>query len=183
MRRKKAMTTEQIKDVLDKHMKWLNDEDSGEKANLHGANLHGADLSWADLSGADLSKANLHGANLIGADLSKANLHGANLIGANLHGANLIGANLIGANLRGADLNKANLSEANLIGANIDFSCWPLWCGSIGAIVDVKIIHQLAFHLCAVECNNAEWRELRKLLLPLANKFGRVGKNVIALEE
>jgi uncharacterized protein YjbI with pentapeptide repeats len=142
------MTQDELQIVLDKHVKWLNDEDGGEKASLIEANLR-----WADLS--------------------RANLSLANLSGADLSGANLSGANLIGANLRGA----------NLSGANIDFSCWPLWCGSIGAIVDVKIIHQLAFHLCAVECNNAEWRELRKLLLPLANKFGRVGKNVIALEE
>lgn len=41
------MTQETIKDVLDKHKKWINNEDGGEKANLSGANLSGADLSGA----------------------------------------------------------------------------------------------------------------------------------------
>lgn len=34
------------------------------------------------------------------------------------------------ANLREADLWRADLGEANL-----DYSCWPLWCGSLGVRV------------------------------------------------
>lgn len=97
--------------------------------------------------------------------------------------ADLSGAFLSNADLSRADLHKAFLSNADLSGANIDYSCWPLWCGSIGVTVDVKIIHQLAFHLCAVNCDDAEWIELRKQLLPFANKFHRVGRDVKALEE
>ena len=66
-----------IKKILEKHTKWLNNEADGEMANL----------IWADLSGANLSKADLSGANLIWADLSKADLSGANLSGADLSGA------------------------------------------------------------------------------------------------
>ena len=76
-----------IKKILDKHLKWLRDENGGERANLSRA-----DLSWADLSGADLS-----GANLSWADLSRADLSGANLSRANLSWADLSRANLSGA--------------------------------------------------------------------------------------
>ena len=48
------MTSEEIKDVLDLHQKWINGEDGGKRANLRGANLREADLRWANLRGADL---------------------------------------------------------------------------------------------------------------------------------
>ena len=63
------MTSEEIKKVLALHKKWLNDEDSGERANLSEADLRGAALSWADLSRAVLSEAGLSGADLSWADL------------------------------------------------------------------------------------------------------------------
>ena len=78
-----------LNEILEKHLKWLNDENGGERANLSGANLYRANLYRADLSGADLSGANLSGANLSGANLYRADLSGANLYGANLYGANL----------------------------------------------------------------------------------------------
>ena len=124
----------QIKEILEKHKKWLHNDKEGEranlseanlsKANLYGANLSVADLSGAYLFGADLSKANLSGANLSEADLSWANLFGANLSGANLSRANLYGAylsmaDLSWANLSEADLSWANLSRANLSRANL----------------------------------------------------------------
>ena len=93
-----------LKETLELHKKWLNDEPDGVKANLSDANLRGADLS----------DANLRGANLRGADLSYADLSDANLSYANLRGADLSDANLRGANLRGADLSYADLSDANL---------------------------------------------------------------------
>ena len=68
------MTSEEIKKVLDLHKKWLNNEQSGGRANLSGADLREANLSGANLRGADLCKANLSWA-----ELSKANLSGANL--------------------------------------------------------------------------------------------------------
>ena len=77
----------ELKEVLEKHRKWLTDEEGGECADLSGA-----DLSWADPSGANLSCANLSGANLSEADLSGANLSWADLSGANLSGADLSGA-------------------------------------------------------------------------------------------
>ena len=86
-RKKKGLSREdleELKEVLEKHRKWLTGEEGGECANLSCANLSGADLSRVDLSEADLSRANLSGANLSCASLSEADLSGANLSGANL---------------------------------------------------------------------------------------------------
>ena len=118
------MDKQELKNILDKHLKWIRGENGGKRANLFGANLFGANLSGANLFVADLSRANLFGANLSGADLSGANLSGANLSRANLSGANLFvadlsGANLFGANLSGANLSRADLSRANLFGADL----------------------------------------------------------------
>ena len=61
------MDVNKLKDVLDKHLKWLRDEDGGERASLYGADLSGAILYGANLSRADLSGAILYGADLSGA--------------------------------------------------------------------------------------------------------------------
>jgi uncharacterized protein YjbI with pentapeptide repeats len=118
------ITPKELKSILDRHAKWLDDGEGGERANLSEANLSGADLSRANLSWTNLSKANLLGAdlskaNLSEADLSEANLSEANLSRANLSWTNLSGADLAGANLSGADLSGANLSQANLSEANL----------------------------------------------------------------
>ena len=82
----RELTKEEI-EVLQRHAKWLKNEEGGEKANLRGADLRGADLRDANLRGADLRGANLRDANLRGANLWDANLRGANLWDANLRGA------------------------------------------------------------------------------------------------
>ena len=111
------MDAKKLKDILDKHLKWLRGEDGGERANL--------------------SRANLLGANLFGADLSRANLFGADLSRANLSGANLSGANLFGANL-----SRANLSMASLFGADYIEKAknlfYPIACPEIGAFIGWK---------------------------------------------
>ena len=120
----KIISTEELKEILEKHKLWLqtryDDEPKGEQANLEEANLNGANLERANLEQANLYGANLYGANLNGANLERANLYGANLYGANLERANLEGAYLYGANLNGANLYRANLHGANLYGANLE---------------------------------------------------------------
>ena len=58
------MNKEELQEILEKHQKWLNDEEGGERANLSGANLRRSNLSGADLSRANLRRANLSYANL-----------------------------------------------------------------------------------------------------------------------
>ena len=107
---------------------------------------------------ANLSEADLRWANLKWVDLSRADLSGADLSGANLRWANLTRANLTRADLRCADLT----------GANLDYSVWPLWCGSNHVKVDAKIAAQLAAHFCAVECDDKEYQKARKAILKFA---------------
>ena len=100
------MDAEQLIEVLEKHEKWLNCEDDGEKVDLRFA-----DLRYADLRG------------------------------------------------------------ANLRGVNLDFSCWPLWCGSLDVIVDKRIAAQLAYHFCRIICDDEEVKAAQKALATLANQF------------
>ena len=143
------MTSDELKKVLELHYKWLNDESDGVKADLSDA-----DLSDADLRGADLRGADLRGADLRGADLSSANL-------------------------RGADLRGADLSSADLRGANLDFSCLPLWCGSLTANMDDKQVKQLLYHTLSIvkHSNNVSALLKEQLLtennLAIAKEFHR----------
>jgi hypothetical protein len=76
------MDADKLKEILEKHAKWLRNEDGGKWANLYGANLTWADLTGADLNRADLNRADLNRADLTGANLNRADLTGANLTGA-----------------------------------------------------------------------------------------------------
>lgn len=93
---------------------------------------------------------------------------------ADLYGADLSGADLSGANLRGADLYGADLR-----GADLDFSCWPLWCGSLHVKIDDRIAHQLIYHVCSAIISSPEVSDsikdvmLSQPVLDLANNFHR----------
>ena len=78
-----------LEKILEKHEKWLNKEEGGEKADLSYV-----DLSYANLKGVDLRHANLRGADLSYADLTNTNLRGADLRDVNLRHAILRFANL-----------------------------------------------------------------------------------------
>jgi len=171
----------QIKSKNGKILKKVNVE------TLQGANLEGADLRRANLEGADLQKtdlrwANLREANLYGADLEGANLYRANLQGANLEGADLRRANLEGANLQRANLYRANLygadlEGANLYRANVDFSCWPLSCGSFNITVDEKILYQLLFHIYNLKCDSPIFKLIKIAIKPFVEKSHLITKH------
>ena len=99
--------------------------------------------------------------------LNGAYLYRVDLSGASLYRVDLGGADLIGANLRRADLSRANL----------DYSNWPLWCGSLTAKIDKRLFVQLLYHVVRAG-QSVEDEEVRKFLdLPevirLANQFHR----------
>ena len=96
------------------------------------------------------------------------------LSGANLSDASLRGASLRGADLSDADLSDADLRGANLRGASLDFSCWPLWCGGLKVKVDKRLACQLAYHLCTMQCDDADYIQMRNSILDFANQFHRV---------
>ena len=108
-----------IKDVLFKHQKWLNNEESGEKADLRDADLCYADLRYADLRYADLRDADLCYADLRYADLRYANL--------------------CYADLRGADLCYA--TNVDKVYWNMYTAFYPLQCPETGSFVAYKKAH------------------------------------------
>lgn len=93
-----------------------------------------------------------------------------------LRWADLHEADLQGADLRKADLRKANLRKADLRGAELDYSAWPLWCGSLDVKVDVRIARQIAYHFCRLDCSDPEYLRARNLLIDFANGFHRVNE-------
>lgn len=94
------MKIKEIKEILEKHEKWLNCEEGGKRADFSEA-----DLCGANLSGVNLSSANFRGANLYGVDFS----------GANLYGVDFSGADLCEAYLENAELRRVNFSGAKNI--------------------------------------------------------------------
>ena len=136
--------TENLEEILRKHSLWLRNNPEGERADLRRADLRGANLYEADLRGADLREADLREVDLSGADL------------------------------RRADLSKAALRGATLHRTDLDYSAWPLWCGSLDVKVDVRIARQIAYHFCRLECDDPEYLEAKKLIKSFANKFHRV---------
>ena len=158
------MDKKELDYVISKHKEWING-DGGEYASLSNEDLRGASLSGANLSHADLS-----GADLSDADLSDADLRDANLKYANLRDADL----------KYADLTDADLRGANLRDTNIDYSCLPLWCGSLEAHFDDRQLVQIAYHLvkAGLQSKNASEETKKELskLIDFANKFHRVGE-------
>lgn len=127
-------------------------------------------MSDFDLSGIDFSNAILKNFNLQNTDLSFSNLSNTDLREANLKGANI----------SATSLHYANINDADLAGANLDYSCLPLWCGSLHANFDDRQIIQILYHcLSAVKFSKNVSDGLKeKLLTPdileICNRFHRV---------
>ena len=139
-----------LKEILEKHEIWLNEEQGGERADLRYADLRNADLSdtnlwnadlrYADLRYADLRYANLSDTNLIGANLTDADLRNTDLTGADLKDAYLKDADLRYADLRYADLRYADLRYADLINikTNMHTVGYNLACPEKGSFIGYK---------------------------------------------
>lgn len=94
----------ELKMILLSHRRWLNGEDSGDRA----------DLSYMDLRNRDLSYVNLRFAILEYADLTNVNLSYAKLDGANLSKACLKNADLSYASLSDTIFKEVDLSNSKL---------------------------------------------------------------------
>lgn len=66
--------------------------------------------------------------------------------------------------------------RADLCAANLDYSCYPLWCGSLQVKADKRLACQLAYHLCSLQCDDAEYITMRNSILDFANQFHRVSE-------
>ena len=82
--------------------------------------------------------------------------------------------------LTDADLTHADLTRANLADADLDFSGWPLWCGSLRLKTDERQRKQIAYHLASlfVHAENVtdEEKAIYSAIATYANGFHRVGE-------
>jgi hypothetical protein len=165
----RTLTVEEIKEALEKHALWLENNSKGERADFSNVDFTriAYNFSGFNLRGADLWMANLQGADFWRADLQYTDLRWADLQGANLWRANLLGS---------------RLQNANLQGVNIDSSCLPLWCGGLDWKIDRKIAVQLAYHFCSMKCNDKDFIALRNSMLDFANEFHHIGYGCNKLE-
>jgi hypothetical protein len=164
----RTLTVKQIKEAVEKHALWLEDDNKGECADFSYVDFTGIDYNF---SGLNLRGINLHGVNLQGANLQGANLHLADLRDADLRDADLRWANLQYANLHLADLNGANIQ-----GANIDYSCLPIWCGSFDMKIDEHIAAQLLYHICRLKCEDKAFIAIQNNAIEYANTFHRISR-------
>lgn len=117
-------------------------------------------LQWADLKWQNLNYVNFKGA-----DFRCAHFQCADLICANLQNTALEQTNFDSADLRGADL----------CGSEIDFATFTLWKGLLNIKIDGRIAAQLAYYFCSFICNDPEVVAVQNFMLPLANKYHRIG--------
>ena len=92
--------------------------------------------------------------------------------------ADLSYADLSYADLSYADLRSADLNYADLRSADLDMSAFPLWCGSLGIKVDIRLSAQIAYHFCRFETDDEEVKAAQQAIKTLANKFHRIGNDV-----
>ena len=153
----RTISNKELNEILEKHEKWLNNEEGGERADLSYTNLQ-----EVDLRGVDLQNAFLCGANLQKANLRKANLQYADLSGADLSEANLSGANLQKINLQFVDLSNADLINANLMYANLKFACLQY------TQLNCANLHGTGFQYADLESVYREWLVY---MGPLGNRY------------
>ena len=94
----------------------------------------------------------------------------------NLTGEDLTGAYLYGANLYGADF-----ACADLTGAYLDYSAWPLWCGSLNVKIDKRLAAQLMYHAMRAMWSCKDDASVAAVLaspecVALANQFHRANE-------
>ena len=99
--------------VVAEHKKWMEDDGTGQRADLSRRDLTGAKLCDRYLRDADLHNADLERVDLQCCDLRGANLSDVSLVSANLHKTRLLNADLSHADLRNTNLSNVKMRTRN----------------------------------------------------------------------
>lgn len=102
-----------LKEIIERHEKYLYDGLNNMKADLSDANLRFADLSKVNLRDANFSGADLTGANFDDAHLADANFSHANLHHTSFYGSFLASADFSYSTIMLSDFNSTHLNYAN----------------------------------------------------------------------
>ena len=116
----KKIEEEEFLHIMEEHKKWLENTDTGKRADLSDI-----DLSDMDLSGMDFSNAYMVGVNLRNSNLTGANLSNANLWQAFMFGADLTRATIEGTIFQRSEMHKVKLNECK--GKNACFMGACMW--------------------------------------------------------
>ena len=141
------MDRARLNEIIEKHKKWLNNEDGGECADLSYSDLRYSNLSHSDMRHSDLRGSDMSHSDLRGSDMSHSDLNHSNMIHSNLRYSNLIHSDMRHSDLRYSNLSHSDMRHSDLRGSNLDYSGWPLWCGSLDVHIDDRIARQLLYHL------------------------------------
>jgi hypothetical protein len=181
----RTISEQELKNILDRHGRYLRNEEGGERANLSYTDLGSANLSYANLSSTDLSYT----------DLSFANLRFADLRSADLSFANLRFADLRSADLRSADLSFARedffkvLSEARsevlglydaLLRGKINGTQYSGTCACLmGTIANVRKVYVKTL-ACDASRESERWfLAIREGDVPRSNPVSKITKQWI----
>lgn len=154
------MKRKEFDEMMRLHEIWLNGEEGGRRAIMQGADLRNVNMNRADMRGVNMQRANM--------------LH------ADMQYVNIQCAKMQHADMRHADMRSAEMQRTDMRGANIDYSAWPLCCGSLKAYVDDRIAIQLLYHtLSVVQYSPYVSEDVKRTLLTqdvvdAANRFHRV---------
>lgn len=87
----------------------------------------------------------------------------------------------------GKDGERADLCGADLCGANLDFSCWPLWCGSKDVKADDRLVAQLFFHVTRLDvsqCSGGVKEAMKHVReMAISNLFCEYRNDILKIEE
>jgi len=128
--KRKTISEESLKLILDDHKTWLSDKADGKRADLSNYNLQHFNLRKVNLKDAIMRNVDLSFSILEDAKLGNVDLEGSDIVRANLNGINLSHANLSHTDLRESNISKgkeddegfsllANLNGANFFKANL----------------------------------------------------------------
>lgn len=137
-----------------------------------------SEFNSCDLSGARLEKVSarrsvflvceIESAYAEGSDFSATQFNSCNMDSCDMNNAILHGVQFCRCNTRGMHLNGSDMT-----GANIDYSAWPMWCGSYGVKVDRRLFEQLVMHLCGVVVDDREYWNVQQTLKSIAMRHPR----------
>ena len=135
--------------------------------------LEDAVLDGMSFRNCNFSFAMMKGASMVQTDFTRCNLSNVQLRDAKMMFASFDHCNLKRAKLNYADIRQVNFYRSELIDINIDFSSWPMWCGTKNSIVGEKLAQQIAAHFCALICDDPETKRMQALLLDYARNSHR----------
>jgi len=153
------------------------------EAELYNADLYNVDFSHTKLRDSNLSGSILTNSVFYRTDISWVNMKCVSGTNVTFNQSNLGWSDFSGADLKNSIFRNSRLTGVNFINVklngtrlynnDIDFSCFPLFCGSLDIKCDEKLFQQLAYHLCRLIVDNDEIKQCQKALIDVANKFHR----------